>query len=57
MHEGELALRGEAGRDERKVLEFAFDQTVDHPKPVRTLGMTLAGVVFQVTVVFDDRKG
>ena len=57
MDQGEFALCREARRDERQAAEFPFDEPVEHAQPFRTFGMAVAGVMFQVTVVFNERKG
>jgi hypothetical protein len=54
---GKLVFGCNAGFDEGKVAELFRDQIMDHAEPVRTLGMAVARVVLQVSVVFDDGEG
>ena len=57
VDQGEFVLGSETGRDDRQAAEFPVNELVDDTKPVRALGMALAGVVLHITVVFDEGEG
>jgi hypothetical protein len=57
VDEGKLAFRGKTGRDQGETAEFLPDEVVDDAEPVGALGVPHTGIVFQVTIVFDDREG
>ena len=57
VDEGEFAFGGQTRRDERERGEFFLDEVMDDAQAVGALGVAGAGIVLQITVVFDDGKG